>query len=254
MKIGMWIVVGIGVVAIITSLCYLNFFGAESKKPEIITVATVSSNIEREVAGEYHEDKEGIRDLHRFLVYSGLTSDDGSKMPLATVYYSPEQDDVEGRVTTNAHEIEFKAEVIESVSKDGSKTHVVNAWAENSYSSESKGKKFEIDLNIGEWFVEKPSKSFMWNINLNASMLASMYEFYPAVGLSVWSYGYTKKDCDWKFANIFVGATDDVRVGVSPVAYNIANHLPLINNVFLGPFIDTDFKDIGYGVVISIPF
>lgn len=222
-----------------------------------VIVGSFNPNIEEEVAGDYFEDVDGLRDLHDFLVYSGLETEDGSKMPIATVYYSPEQEDREKRVTTNSHKIEFKANVIEAISKDGKPSRTVEAWAENSYSTVSKGKKYPIDLYISDWAIKKPPKSFMWNPNLNLSMLAEVDSFFPGLGVSLCSYGKTKKDVDWRFVNVFVGAANDyndVMVGVIPVSYNVANHLPLVSNIFVGPFIGTDFKEEIYGLGVSVPF
>ena len=212
-------------------------------------------NVEKEVEGDYFEDEQGSRDLHTFLVHSGLETKDGNKMPIATVYYSPEIEDKKDRVSTDAHKIEFKTNVIEAISKDGNPTRTVEAWAENNWSAESVGKKYPIDLYIDSWVIRKPPKSFMWNPNLALSIFASMDEVFPAFSMSLWSYGHTKKDVDWRFASVFIGATDDdVMVGFVPALYNVGNELPLISNMYIGPFVGSNFKEIIYGVGIVIPF
>lgn len=212
-------------------------------------------NVEKKVEGEHIIDADGSRDLHTFLVHSGLETKDGGKMPIATVYYSPEIEDSEDRVVTDAHKIEFKTNVIESISKDGNPTRTVEAWAENNWSLESKGKKYPVDLYIDSWVIKKPPKSFMWNPNLALSVFASMDEFFPAFSVSLWSYGHTKKDTDWLFASMFIGASDDdVMVGFVPASYNIGNELPLVSNMFVGPFIGSNFKEVIFGVGLTIPF
>lgn len=215
----------------------------------------VNQNVEETVVGDYFDDGSGSRDLHTFLVHSGLETDDGSKMPIATVYYSPEIEDRTNRVSTDAHKIEFKTNIIEAISKDGKPTRTAEAWVENNWSAESKGKRYPIGLYIDDWSINKPPKSLMWNFNLTLSTAISMDDIYPGIGLSLLSYGHTKKDADWRFVNIFAaGSENDILVGVMPVLYNAGNYLPLVSNLFVGPFVGYDFEEVVYGVGIVVPF
>ena len=220
-----------------------------------VIVGSMSQNVEHVVPGDYIEADPGYQDLHTFLVHSSLENTDGNKMPIATIYYSPEVEDKDDRIATDAHKIEFKTNVIEAISADGKSTRTVEAWAENNWSLESKGSKYPIDLYIDKWVIKKPPKSFMWNPNLALSVFAGMDGFFPGFSMSFWSYGYTKKDADWRFASVFVGATDeDFMLGVIPVLYNIGNELPLVSNVYIGPFVGSNFEEVIYGAGIVVPF
>ena len=220
-----------------------------------IIVGSIEQSVEKEVIGDYYDDTEGSRDLHTFLVNSSLESKDGSKMPIATVYYSPEIEDINDRVATDAHKIEFRTNIIEAISVDDKPTRTVEAWAENNWTSESKGKKYPIDLYIDKWAIKKPPKSFMWNPRLGIAMFASIDDMFPGIDISLWSYGNTKRDVDFRFMDVFLGGTDeDFIVGLIPVSYNIGNKVPLVSNMFVGAFVGSDFEDVNYGLSISVPF
>lgn len=68
-------------------------------------------------------------------------------------------------------------------------------------------------------------------------------ELIPSVGVSIFSHGRTTVDPDWSIANIGVGYAVEAKKPVltfAPVSYNIGHHLPLINNLHVGPAISID--------------
>jgi hypothetical protein len=75
-----------------------------------------------------------------------------------------------------------------------------------------------------------------------------------AIGLSVAAYGKTRADISWRFLRISAGMT---RAGLflsgSPVQWNLARHLPLVDNLYLAPFAGYDFgyKSPLFGLSIS---
>jgi hypothetical protein len=61
---------------------------------------------------------------------------------------------------------------------------------------------------------------------------------------------------DWRFLTLGIGGDKDEVYGYfMPVQYNIGNFIPLVENMFVGPFIGvgTD-TDVTYGAGISVLF
>lgn len=70
-------------------------------------------------------------------------------------------------------------------------------------------------------------------------------EVTPNIGVSLFSYGKTRKEPIWSFATIGGGyATQSKKPAVvfSPVNYNLGNVLPLITNFHVGPAVSLDPK------------
>ncbi len=65
----------------------------------------------------------------------------------------------------------------------------------------------------------------------------------PSVHLSFLSYGMTRNDPNWTFLGVGLGYEGGLNRGsiiFAPVSYNIGHHLPLVNNLFLGPMLGFD--------------
>jgi hypothetical protein len=118
--------------------------------------------------------------------------------------------------------------------------------------------RFEIDVNgkthvvpISESKIiqEYPSKKFHWNpriyLGIDGGVILSgpRAELTPNIGLSVLSYGSTKTSPDWSFMTLGVGYASQGRnlaFLLAPVNYNIAKHLPLMDNFHVGPSVSVD--------------
>ena len=71
------------------------------------------------------------------------------------------------------------------------------------------------------------------------------FAFVPNIQVSLLSQGKVKPDPNWIFLGLGIGyeAVQDKFVFISnPVSYNIGHHLPLVNNVFIGPSILTSLN------------
>ena len=69
-------------------------------------------------------------------------------------------------------------------------------------------------------------------------------------------YGKSRSDLDWRFFDFGVSTNgDDTYAKFTPFAYNIGKPLPVVDNLFLGPFVGLGTggdKIVGLG--LSIPF
>lgn len=234
-------------------------------KAEVKEVGRIQADLRGEVKeyakGTYFRDEErdGARDLADTIVM--FEDSNENEYPVATVYYSPNLPKIEDRWTVAPHNLKFNANIILAQQEDGTYKRVVEAWIENHYSSLGKDsagnyKKFPVDLQILDWAKKKErSKKFMFNPRIGVSSVVGD-EVYPNLGISLFSYGRTKRDMDWRFLEIGVGGTTDtLYFGASPASYNIGNMLPLIENVFMGPYIGlSDSTETIYGVGFSVPF
>ena len=57
-----------------------------------------------------------------------------------------------------------------------------------------------------------------------------------SVGLSISSYGLTRKDPEWLFGRLSIDVGKEVSIGFTPVLYNVGKDLPLFNNLWVGGF------------------
>jgi hypothetical protein len=65
----------------------------------------------------------------------------------------------------------------------------------------------------------------------------------PHLQVSFLSLGKTKVDPDWSFLGVGLGYEAPLNRGslvISPVSYNVGHHLPLVNNLFIGPLLGVD--------------
>ena len=180
-------------------------------------------------------------------------------MPVATVYYSPNVKKGD-KWAVQTHPLKYNATVVSSEDRDGNENRYVEFWAENDFVKESKGVKYELPLDKVDWVKKEPKdKEFMFNPRLGISANFGATSIYPGLDLSLFSYGKTKRDMDWRFLSFGVGGTSkDIYVGLIPISYNMGEFLPLVENMFIGPYIGTGISSFGskinYGVGISVPF
>jgi hypothetical protein len=120
----------------------------------------------------------------------------------------------------------------------------------------SKGKKYYFDSDV-QWVKrEIKDKKFSFNMRLGFTGGVSNDSVFPALDLSFFSYGRTKRDLDWRFLSIGLGYDNDEFLGyLFPFQYNIGNFIPLVENLYIGPLIgvSTD-SEVIYGGGLSILF
>jgi hypothetical protein len=119
--------------------------------------------------------------------------------------------------------------------------------------------KFQIKVNGKEYtapiqskFVEEyPESKFRFSpriyLSIDGGAIANNFywEAMPNFTLSLFSYGQTKVNSDWIFANIGLGyATqgNNIALILSPVNYNIGKNLPLVDNLYVGPAFSLDLN------------
>jgi len=218
------------------------------------TVITLNDSVKLRLASDKSYLKGKVTDYEFIKIYSKDT--EGEEYLVAWAMYHPNQ--VEGkRWKVGTYPLEVHERITYS---ENEKTEhaTVEAWLENNRQKEMKGKKFPVAVKSVEWYKRTPTEKFQWfNPRLSIGMLGTLDDLYPTVNLSWASYGWSKRDMRWRFLPMGIGGnSENGFVQVSPFEYNIGYHLPIINNLFLGPYINWNFNDwkTSYGLGISVPF
>jgi hypothetical protein len=122
-------------------------------------------------------------------------------------------------------------------------------YAYSKFSIAVNGKEYDIPIHAS-LKEEVPSAKFRFDPHLFLSFDGGVIvstplsaEFIPNLGVSFFSYGKTKDYPTWTFAQLAFGY--EVQKGnigflLAPVSYNIAEHLPLVKNLYFGPSISVD--------------
>ena len=130
-------------------------------------------------------------------------------------------------------------------------------WIENNFVSSTKGKKFPINVKTVNWAKgELQEKKFRWGPRIGFSGIIDTVDIFPAIDVSLFSYGRTKRDIDWRFFGMAAGGSKDIFfISMYPFSYNVGNFLPLVENLFVGPtFSINSNSEKSYGIGISVPF
>lgn len=227
---------------------------------DIVAIMNSSTDPDPTVDVAYGEEEDPRR-LETFVVYR--TDADGSKYPTGIVYYSPNVK--EGpKFSYQQYPLDIHATIVSSEEGEEEKRHAT-IWVESNFVKSSKGKQFTLDLrpeNI-RWAKAKPNeKSWAWNprVSLDATFTNSVW--YPGLGVSLFSYGRTDIDMDWRFLGISLGGdSNNIYGGFTLFEYNFGKFLPVVENVFAGPNItygisvEDDTQDnVSYGLNFSVPF
>lgn len=114
------------------------------------------------------------------------------------------------------------------------------------------GKKYTVPITEAKIAQEVPKPSFHFSprlyLGVDFGAIATpptRFEAMPDLGLSFFSYGQTKLNPDWTFLTVGLGyetQTKGIALYLSPIDYNIANHLPFVENLFFGPAFSLDPK------------
>jgi len=179
---------------------------------------------------------------------------DGDEFPIGYAQYRPNKDK-DKRWKQGVRDFGIGVNVIETQTKDDEWKQYVDVYATSTHTE-----KGVHPLPVGDvsWTRKKRTeKEWMWNPRIAFTGAVLESDIMPGLDLSLWSYGRTKADMDWRFFGIGIGATSDDWWGYFfPVEYNVANHLPLVKNIFMGPFVgaNADDQEIKWGVGGSVPF
>jgi hypothetical protein len=177
-------------------------------------------------------------------------------VPVAWAMFYPYQiPDKQWKFGTFETKVDVK--VVQSETKEGNNSRYVEV---NLYGKDDK-ELIVKDVNV-DWAVKRiKDKSFNWwnpRLGLGASGTNKMIG--PRIDLSIFSYGKTNVDIDWRFLSFGIGTHSDndeseVFWSFEPFSWNLGKSLPLVENIFIGPLIvyGLDF-DRSYGLGISVPF
>ena len=127
------------------------------------------------------------------------------------------------------------------------------------------GKTYTIPITDSKIVEEYPTPSFSFNpriylgVDIGAIMNPPVHaEVTPSVGVSFFSYGQTKVSPEWSFLTLGLGYATQSKAGVlvlAPVNYNVGKHLPLMDNLHIGPAISIDLKgEVGLYVGARVAF
>lgn len=107
------------------------------------------------------------------------------------------------------------------------------------------GKEYDIKINNAQSKQEYPSAKFNWwnprlylgyDAGINLSNVRG--EMSPTLNLQIFSYGQFLNQPDFSILQLGLGygiVSRKIEFVVTPFAYNIGKHLPLMHNVYLGP-------------------
>jgi hypothetical protein len=110
-------------------------------------------------------------------------------------------------------------------------------------------KKYNIKITDSKFVEELPDSKFRFSPHLYLGIDGGAYvtnvgfEVSPNLQIALFSYGLTKSLPDWTFLGLGLDyATQHKNLGLilSPINYNIAKHVPLIDNTYIGPSISLD--------------
>lgn len=114
----------------------------------------------------------------------------------------------------------------------------------------SDGKSYSVKIDKAEFKEELPESKFRFSprLYLGVDVGATVYptpqaEVIPNLEVALFSYGKTKVNPSWTFLGLGVGYGTQAKaldVVLSPVNYNVGQHLPLVENLHIGPTISVD--------------
>lgn len=112
--------------------------------------------------------------------------------------------------------------------------------AYNKFSVVVDGKSYELPITSEIKQTTPDPRFFIWNPRLFLGLSGGIdtsgkSQFGPTVSIALMSYGKTKTSSDFVFLGFGGLLKDHPALEISPVMYNIGQHVPLIKNTFIGP-------------------
>jgi len=139
--------------------------------------------------------------------------------------------------------MDFELQFVESHTPSGAINHYANVWE---IDRKTKERILKVPVTKFAVVVEKPDDKqfFWWAPHIDVGALAGAKLTPPdlslggSLGFSPFAYGRTVNDLDWRFLRVSFDLADNrPGVGVSPVAFNVGQHLPLFSNIWLAPHV-----------------
>lgn len=123
------------------------------------------------------------------------------------------------------------------------------------------GKTYPISIDDAKLIEEKPESKFRFNPSLYFGLDFGSYvypgfalEVMPNIQISLFSYGKTKINPDWTFLGLGLGfgsQTETLGFVLTPFRYNVARHLPMVKNLYLGPTVSVNSVG-GFAIMAGI--
>jgi len=120
------------------------------------------------------------------------------------------------------------------------------------------GKSYTVPISESKFIEQLPEAEFRFSprIYLGIAAGARVYpelqpEIAPNVGVALFTYGQTKTNPDFTFLHLgasYNSQSNTAGIMVTPVTYNLGQHIPLIDNLHLGPAVTLDTE---LGVTVS---
>lgn len=151
----------------------------------------------------------------------------------------------------------FELQFVESHLPTGAINHYATMYEIDRVTGERLGKlpvtKFTVVVNKpeqGQWF--------WWAPHIDVGVLG-MARFAPpafspggSIGISLMGYGRTVNDLQWRVARLSFDLSDGLPgIGLTPVAYNLGELLPLISNLWVGPHLSYIPEQWGVGLLLG---
>jgi hypothetical protein len=185
----------------------------------------------------------------------------GNEYPVAWVMYYPNREEGK-RWKYGTYPLDYNVKVVQTLQKSGTTNNYAEVTVENNQMKETKGKEFAVAIKDAQFVQKSPEgKEFMFAPAFDMGIIGvggttNNFDFGGMANVSFFGYGRTKKELDWRFLSLGVGGNDKNIWGeFSPAMYNIGNHIPLMSNLWLAPYVILD-KDIriGGGGGLSVRF
>lgn len=216
-------------------------------------VATLEHKFSEQIGNIYKDAKDKSKDYSEVVIKQEDTK--GKEFPVAWAMYSPNYEEGD-KWTTGAYPLHLHTKIALGESKDRSDAYV-ESWFTSNVFNKDKGEKFPVKISSVEWVKRPPNpKKFSFNPRLSLGMAISD-DIYPTLNLSAFTYGRSKLDMDWMFLQGGFGGTNSDKYFFQfvPVEYNLGKVIPLVENLFVGPFMDVNNdSEVSWGVGIYVPF
>lgn len=229
----------------------------EGKKVDELTLVVTNMKSESGIqSGDVYKDEDKVdepstKDFADTVIYR--SDDNGEELPMARVFFHPYIEDEPW--TVQNFPLQLHTDVLQVENESGIYENIVETYFTNDFVESSKDKKYYFNSDVRWAKRVKSEKSFRFNLRLGFGAAVSTDEFFSGLDISIASYGRTKRDIDWRFFTSGVGGNSDNVFGYfKPFEYNIGNFIPLIENLFIGPFISTGSNGREFGGGLSVLF
>jgi len=215
------------------------------------SIAQLNASIKKQMESDHSYKPESNDPNEQIFKLIYMKDVNGKELPLAWSIYYPNKKEWKTGIVPGWN---LNSQVVLTNGED--KDAIFNVWFENKLREDTKGNKYPLKVVQTEWIrKETRTKKLMFNPRLSLGINLDIEEVVPSADISLFSYGLSKGDMNWRFIGLGISGVDDLHFNFTPVEYNIAKRLPLIENLFIGGFIGTDmFLNVDGGLKVSVPF